>query len=1395
MIEQLKTQVVNCTKINLDNKSINDTLTTELERFKEQVEVLKEGQNVDLKSNDNVSDSSAQFVEIDHLKQNLFEYLKEKESLMQTVSLLKNDIKKEESRNIDREIALEKMIKQIDNIIFKRDQSAQTKAQQLEPKLYDGNVIKNTSAIVIPDSEETLMLAEENPTFLVEDLPNLSSQKNFLKSAWLIHCLKKLKHHLAGFDVVVKERFTATAITEGSWGFEHTKACFGDEIIPFVKALKDLFNTFDQYLIDELSEVQNVFHQMEQAVEQHRLESKIFEVKMNQVLNENERLLEQIINKDIVNIIMNSSVDNAFVNVHECEKCLKLKTELLNKEDFVEKEIYDKLFKSFTTLEKHCISLEVDTQLNQEIFQSDNSEKVLEITALKDELRKVKGKALVDNAVTKHTIDPEMLKNDVEPITPKLLNNRTSHSAYIKHTQEEAAVLTNLVEHVKANYLLDHRLESACRSSSSYMSLSKAQKRLRPDIESKRLSQMSELLEQFNPTYPDTVLIELTAMASEHRSSEPPLHEMTPATISSGLVPNPPLSTPFVPPSRSDWDLLFQPLFDELITSPPSVDHPAPEVITPINEVVSLVPAVSIGSPSSKTVDKDAPSPSNSQTIPETQSPILPNDVEKDNHDLDVAHMNNDPFFGITILENNSKASSLDVIPTVVQTVAPNSEHTPTPEQALILLLHAFLTSIEPKNYKDALTQACWIEAMQEELHEFDRLEVWKLVPRVDKVMIITLKWIYKVKLDEMRGILKNKARLVARGYRQEERIDFKESFATVARLDAIRIFLAFAAHMNMIVYQMDVKTSFLNDILREEVYVSQPNGFVDQDNPNHVYKLKKALYGLKQAPRVCFGLLDVLSLTPFYQAFLISASVPAIYMHEFWATVTFQKHHIRFKMNKKSYSFDLETFRNMLQICPEDPLFEDEILAFISDIGYPVQKYGAILPDYLTNQAMKESEAYKTYYDLATGKVLPKLKYVRRSSRAKTDQTPKAPQGIALTEAEQMNIVTKRSKTQLHSSHASSLGTYEGTGVSPGVPDVPTYGSEDEQISWKSIEEDNDEDVSLSKDDDDDVDDQEYDGQDDEGPDDVNEQTDSDNDGDDFVHPKFSTQDQEERQDEEDKEEEGSNLRGEELDEEETNEKDEANELYKDVNVNLEGRDAKMKDAPRTIIQPTQVIEDTLVIITPVNPEGQQQSSSVSSGFVSNMLNPSPDTGIDSIFNLNTESTSLVDVPVTTIAATPLLSATTLPPPPIPLIPHSLKTLETDFSEFKQTNQFAVAVSSIPGIVDAYLTNKMHEAIKTVDQVKEQVKAQVSKILPKIEKTVNEQLEAEILIDKMESNKSIHRSDEQKNLYKALVDAYESDKLILDTYGDTVLFKRGHDDEDKDEEPSSRSNRGSKRR
>ncbi|GJQ90573.1 retrovirus-related pol polyprotein from transposon TNT 1-94 [Tanacetum coccineum] len=293
--------------------------------------------------------------------------------------------------------------------------------------------------------------------------------------------------------------------------------------------------------------------------------------------------------------------------------------------------------------------------------------------------------------------------------------------------------------------------------------------------------------------------------------------------------------------------MLFQPLFDEFLNPSPSVDHPAPEVVVPINEVIAPVLADSTSSPSLTTVYQDAPSLSNSQTTPKIEPLVIPNDVEEDNHDIELAHMGNDPKW--------TKDHPLENI--IGELARPVSTRLQLHEQALFCYYDAFLTAVEPKTYKDALTQACWIEAMQEELNEFERLEVWELVPRPDKVMVITLKWIYKVKLDELGGILKNKARLVARGYRQEEGIDFEESFAPVARLEAIRIFLAFAAHMNMVVYQMDVKTAFLNGNLREEVYVSQPDGFVDKDNPNHVYKLKKALYGLKQAPRAWYDMLS----------------------------------------------------------------------------------------------------------------------------------------------------------------------------------------------------------------------------------------------------------------------------------------------------------------------------------------------------------------------------------------------------------------------------------------------------------------------------------------------------------------------------------------------------------
>nr|GEX36069.1 retrovirus-related Pol polyprotein from transposon TNT 1-94 [Tanacetum cinerariifolium] len=172
---------------------------------------------------------------------------------------------------------------------------------------------------------------------------------------------------------------------------------------------------------------------------------------------------------------------------------------------------------------------------------------------------------------------------------------------------------------------------------------------------------------------------------------------------------------------------------------------------------------------------------------------------------------------------------------------------------AMWCFFNEFISHVEPKNYKQALEHSCWIEAMQEEIHEFECLDVWVLIPASNNILIIPLKWIFKIKLDENREVLKNKAWLVAKGYRQEAVINFEESFALVSRLEAIRLFIANAASQNMIIFQMDVKTAFLNGELNEVVYVSQPDGFVDPEQPTHVYWLKKALYGLKQAPRAWY--------------------------------------------------------------------------------------------------------------------------------------------------------------------------------------------------------------------------------------------------------------------------------------------------------------------------------------------------------------------------------------------------------------------------------------------------------------------------------------------------------------------------------------------------------------
>ncbi|GJX77139.1 retrovirus-related pol polyprotein from transposon TNT 1-94 [Tanacetum coccineum] len=246
-------------------------------------------------------------------------------------------------------------------------------------------------------------------------------------------------------------------------------------------------------------------------------------------------------------------------------------------------------------------------------------------------------------------------------------------------------------------------------------------------------------------------------------------------------------------PQQNGVDHLFQPVFDEYF-NPPSID------VSPVQEAADSRVVVLAESPVSTSIDQDAPSTSNRSTQEQEHSLII-----------SQANLIGDPSCSVS----TRKQLQID---------------------AMWCYFNAFLTTVEPKNFKQAMTKPSWIDAMQEEINEFERLQV---------------------KTDEFDWVLKNKARLVAQGFKQEEEIDFEESFTPVARIEAIHIFIANAAHKNITIYQMDVKTAFLNGELKEEVCVSQPEGFIDQDNLSHMYKFKKAFYGLKQVPHAWYNMLS----------------------------------------------------------------------------------------------------------------------------------------------------------------------------------------------------------------------------------------------------------------------------------------------------------------------------------------------------------------------------------------------------------------------------------------------------------------------------------------------------------------------------------------------------------
>nr|GEY67551.1 uncharacterized mitochondrial protein AtMg00810-like [Tanacetum cinerariifolium] len=509
----------------------------------------------------------------------------------------------------------------------------------------------------------------------------------------------------------------------------------------------------------------------------------------------------------------------------------------------------------------------------------------------------------------------------------------------------------------------------------------------------------------------------------------------------------------------------------------------------------------------------------------------------------------------------------------------------------------------------------------------------------------------------------------------------------------------------------------------------------------------------------------DVLRICPFFKAFLVTADVPEIYMQELWATDYVHQHSIRFKMNNKKQIVNLESFRDMLHICPRIPgqsfdelPFEEEILDFIRDDflfstikvvsrHQNTQQYDAMLPIELTNDEIRNTKAYKEYYAFATGEVAPKPKASVRRKRSGSDtfitpptvvvtpkltaaakgkqlakatkaKSPSAPSKVARTEAQQLKIILKRSRQQTHISQPGVSGTDEGTGAD----DQEKVSDDDEGDEGHDSEEGEEDDDEEDKDGDERHDDKE-----------------------DQEVAKFDDKDDTEKSGDDDEEGDGEEEQGLNIGEEErVNEEEEADELYRD-----------------------------------------QESSSVSSQFVTNMLNPTSDAGMESIFA--TASTFLAPLPITTPTMTPstvttitTTSQAPIRPTPIPSevlqnlptfnsmfrFDDRLRSLEQNFSEVMQTTQFAGVVSAIPKIVQHFMDQRTNEAVQVAvrlqsDRLHEEAQKENDEFL---RTAMNEQLEAEVLTRSSHSSRTsyaVAADLSEMELKKILIEKMEGNKSI----------------------------------
>nr|GEV97701.1 retrovirus-related Pol polyprotein from transposon TNT 1-94 [Tanacetum cinerariifolium] len=814
--------------------------------------------------------------------------------------------------------------------------------------------------------------------------------------------------------------------------------------------------------------------------------------------------------------------------------------------------------------------------------------------------------------------------------------------------------------------------------------------------------------------------------------------------------------------------------------NPPTID------VSPVQEAAAPRAEVLDGSLVSTSIDQDAPSTSILSSQEQEHSPIIYRDFEE-SPKTPIFH--DDPLNESPHEDSTSQGSSSNVrqIHTLFEHIGRWSKDHPienviedpsrsvsTRKQlktvAMWCYFDAFLTSVEPKNFKQIMTEPSWINAMQEKIYGFEKLKVWELVPCPDKVFLIKLKWIYKIKTDEFGEGLKNKARLIAHGFRQEEGIDFEESFAPVARIKPVRIFIANAAHKNMKIYQMDVKMAFLNGELKEEVCVSQPEGFVDQDNPLHVYKLKKTLYGLKQASCAWYDMLS---------SFLIS-------------------------QHFSKGAVDLTLFTRM-QTSKDDYLINT--LRFVSS-KESTQIYGKLLPETLTSPEMKESKAYKTYLGYAKAPVETQSKRKETMDVAR-GKGIKLLSEVALAKKAQMEELRKRSLRDFHMTHPSGSGkvakkppsvekikltvTSERTGDKPGVPDVAKDDSTESETESLGNDKDDNNDENNSENE---GNDKENKSDDDKTPFDNENGSDSeqDTDGSESDSESDRQEYEEEVKDDDDKEnevvhtlsnsndEDNANLKSKNDDKIEGGEDRGMNDVTNHFNDDVDARLNELTQTDKEVIQDKkvgveitiaqqekenleitqeQVVEDAHVTILTVAKETvvHVANSSHSSDLALKFLN------FADIYPNDAEIVSPLDVHVHhEVSSTHTSTLLTLP-----------QILPEEVSNFAPPMIEKMIEESLNQVNLAKVSSQPQSTYEAAD-------------------TLTEFELKRILIDKMNKSESYLEALEHQECYDGLIKSYYLDKDFFSSY-DVYSLKRSRKDKDTDEGPSAGSDRRFKKK